>query len=254
MPKVKSEYIRVGRESDNEFEKFRFSVDIHINYKGTFYAYVPNIILQRLQYGNIKFDTPLMKGKEGCFSATSIQGVIDKIKEACREASSRDQINENIVIKYAIKTACTYCLSNTGEIAPNGEYFWTGSDNYKWEEGTISQHATNPSPFGFEMYAKPFWKREYLYCNGRTSIEYETIYNLHDKVEKYYLSYLVAVCSVTVPDQTEIHEIEYTEDIARFFVETYKSICALNHRIKELIDPDGIKMIVNSKTKLLNGI
>lgn len=254
MPKVKTEYIRVGHESDPEFVKFRFNVDIHINSKGVFYSYMPDIIYQRLQYGNVKFDSSLKKGKEGCFSASNIPTLIDKIKSACREASSREQVNETIVIKYAIRTACTYCISNTGEIAPNGQYFWIGSENYEWKEGTIHQHATEPAPFGFEMYAKPFWKREYLYCNGRISIEYEPVYDIFDKVERYYLSYLVAVSSVTAPDKTTVQEIEYNEEIARFFVETYKSLCALNERIKGFLNPDGIRMIADSKIKMLTGI
>lgn len=252
MPKVKSEFIRVGSESDHEFIKFRFSVDININSKGVFYSYMPDAILERMQYGNIKFDTSLKKGRQGCFLGASIQQVVAKIKEACKEAGSRKQINETIVIKYAIRTACTYCISHDGDIAPNGEYFWTGTDNYTWKEGTIIQHATSPAPFGFEMYAKPFWRREYLYCNGRTSIEYAPVWDMHDKVDRYYLSYLVAVCSVTTPNETNVQEIEYTEEIARFFVETYKSLCILNERIKEFINPEGIKMIAANKIKMLN--
>lgn len=252
MPKVKSEYIRVGHESDHEFIKFRFSVDININSKGVFYAYVPDKIFERIQYGNVKFDPSLTKGRQGCFSGSTIQEVIGKIKEACKEASSREQVSETIVIKYAIRTACTYCISHDGDIAPNGQYFWTGTDNYVWKEGTVHQHATAPHPFGFEMYAKPFWKREYLYCNGRTSIEYEPVWDMHDKSELYYLSYLTAVCSVTVPKETVVQEIEYTEDIARFFVETYKSLCILNERIKGFLDPDGIRQIAATKLRMLN--
>jgi hypothetical protein len=250
MPKVKSEFIRVGHESDPEFIKFRFKVDININAKGTFYAYMPDIIFQRLQYGNIKFDTPLTKGREGCFSAQTIGGVVAKIKEACKEASSRVQVSELIVIKYAIRTACSYCISKSGDVVPNGG--WTEYDGYEWKEGTISQHAARPSAFGFEMYAKPFWKREYLYCNGRTSTEYEPIWDMArpDK-EKYYLHWLASVCSVTVPDETKVQEIGYTEDIARFFVETYKSLCVLNERIKGFLDPEGIKKIADSKIKML---
>lgn len=256
MPKVKSEFINVGHSSDPEFVKFRFSVDININAKGTFYAYMPDAILQRMQYGNVQFDTPLTKGREGCFSASTIQGVVDKIKWACKEASSRKQVSETIVIKYAIRTACTYCLSASGDVVPNGGTEWTElkRDNYKWKEGTIIQHATSPAPFGFEMYAKPFWKREYLYCNGRTSIEYEPIWDMRKSEDRYYLSWLTAVCSVSVPDETKVQEIEYTEDIARFFVETYKSLCLLNERIKEFINPDGIRMIAESKIKMLNDI
>lgn len=249
MPKVKSEFIRVGHESDPEFVKFRFSVDININAKGVFYAYMPDAILQRMQYGNVKFDTPLKKGREGCFSGSTIDGVVDKIKKACEEASSRKQISETIVIKYAIKTTCTYCISEN-DIVPNGA--WVKGGNYDWKEGTISQHATNSHPFGFEMYAKPFYKREYLYCNGRVSTEYEWVSNdFENREEQFYLSWLIGVCSVSVPSQTEVQEIEYTEDIARFFVETYKSLCLLNERIKGFLHPDGIRQIAASKIKML---
>jgi hypothetical protein len=250
MPKVKTEFIRVGRESDPEFYKFRFSVDININSKGTFYAYMPTDILQRMQYGNVTFDPSLTKGREGCFSASTINGVISKINKACFEARSRKIVNETIVIKYAIRTACAYCISKSGDVVPNGG--WTDYDGYDWKEGTVSQHATKPNPFGFEMYAKPFYKREYLYCNGRTSIEYETVYDSVDKKDNYYLAWLVGVCSVSVPEETNVQEIEYTEDIARFFVETYKSLCVLNERIKGFLDPEGIKKIADSKIKMLS--
>lgn len=253
MPKIKSEYIRVGHESDHEFIKFRFSVDINVNSKGTFYAYMPDDIISRLQHGNVIFDTSLTKGRKGCFSAKSIELVVEKIKNACKEASSREQVSETIIIKYAIRTSCAYCISTTGDIAPNGGGEWTGTPGeYEWKFGTITQNATYPAAYGFEMYAKPFYKREYLYCNGRTSIEYEPIWNRIDQKETYYLSWLAAVCGVTVPDETKVQEIEYTEDIARFFVDTYKSLCILNERIKGFLDPAGIRQIADSKIKMLN--
>lgn len=249
MPKVNTTFIRVGHESDPEFVKFRFNVEININAKGVFFSYMPDSILQRLQFGNVKFDPPLRKGRDGCFSASTIDGVVQKIKEACREASSREQVSETIVIKYAIRTACSYCISEK-DIVPNGR--WVKGDNYEWNEGTVSQHATRPAAFGFEMYAKPFWKREYLYCNGRTSIEYAPLLDIKKTEENYFLAWLAGVCSVAVPDETQVQEIDYTEDVARFFVETYKSLCILNHRIKGFLDPAGIKKIAESKIKMLN--
>jgi hypothetical protein len=251
MPKVKTSFIRVGHESDPEFVKFRFNVDININSKGLFYAYMPYDILQRMLHGNVTFDNPLAKGREGCFSSSTIDGLVGKIKEACKEASSRKMTSESIVIKYAIRTACSYCISKSGEVVPNGGMEWTETDRYEWKNGTVSQHATKTNPFGFEMYAKPFYKREYLYCNGRTSIEYAPVYDNISKSDQFYLAWLVGVCSVDVPDETKIQEIEYTEDIARFFVETYKSLCVLNERIKGFLDPAGIRQIADSKIKML---
>jgi hypothetical protein len=252
MPKVKSEFIRVGHESDPDFIKFRFSVDININAKGVFYSYMPADVLQRMQYGNVKFDTTLKKGREGCFSGSTIAEVIGKIKEACREASSRQQVSETIVIKYAIRTACSYCKDVKGDIVPNGERGWVKTDSYEWRQGTVNQHATSPQPFGFEMYAKPFYKREYLYCNGRTSVEYAPLFARVDKTEQFYLAWLEGVAAVTAPDETKVQEIEYTEEVARFFVETYKSLCILNERIKGFLDPEGIRQIAASKLKMLN--
>lgn len=252
MPKVKTEFIRVGHESDPDFIKFRFNIDININSKGIFYTYIPEKILPRLQHGNIKFDTPLTNGRQGCLRGASINEVVDKTKAACREASSRKLAGETIVIKYAIRTACTYCISKDGAVVPNGQNIWTGKgDAYEWKQGTIIQHARAPAPFGFEMYAKPYYRRKYIYCNGRESIEYAPLYDGVKLDEHYYLAWLAAVCAVTVPDETKIQEIEYTEDVARFFVETYKSLCALNERIKGFLDPEGIKQIAASKIKML---
>lgn len=250
MAKVKTEYIRVGHESDPEFTKFRFWIVIHVNSNGVFYTYLDTSVLARLSYGNVKFDTPISKGKEGCFKSETIAGVIDKVKNACKEASSRQQVSETIVIKYAIRTACCYCISTEGDIVPNGQSSWVGPGGYDWKGGTVDQYAQNPRPFGFEMYAKPFYKREYLYCNGRASIEYAPVYD-GDKADTFYLAWLVGVCSVTVPNETMVQEIEYTEDIARFFVETYKSLCILNERIKGFLDPEGIRKIADSKLKML---
>lgn len=254
MPKVKTEFIRVGHESDPDHVKWRFNVEININSKGVFYTYVPPAILQRLQFGNVKFDNPVTKGREGCLTAASIAGVVDRVKEACREASTRTEISQETVIKYAIRTTCRYCLNKDGEPVPNGQQIWTElpREAYEWKGGTIDQYAQSPQAFGFEIYAKPFWRRVYLYCNGRQSTEYEPIYDVKDKASHYYLAWLAGVCAVTVPDSTKLHEIEYTEEIAQFFAETYKSICKLNESIKGLIDPAGIRLIAATKTKMLN--
>jgi hypothetical protein len=252
MPKVKKEFIRVGHESEPDFIKWRFEIEISVNAKGLFYSYMPPGIIDRMQYGNVKFDPSLTSGRHGCFSASTIEGVVSKAKSACKEASSREQVSEVVVIKYAIKTSCAYCINEDSEVVPNGTRAWVGSSNYQWINGTVSQHATKPEPFGFQMYAKPFYKRTYLYCNGRESIEYAPIFDRVDNKERYYLAWLSAVCSVGVPDETTVQEVEYTEDIARFFVETYKSMCELNERIKGFLDPAGIRRIAESKLKMLN--
>jgi len=57
---------------------------------------------------------------------------------------------------------------------------------------------------------------------------------------------------MTTPNfQDKPKEIDYTEDIARFFVELLVSVCKMNENIKNKLTPEAIKEVAESGQKLL---
>lgn len=134
-------------------------------------------------------------------------------------------------------------------IVPNGR--WTRYDGYEWKNGTESQHAVSPLPFGMMVYVRPFYKKTYQYKSGTIKTELSAVHETNDIEEtKPNLHWLTGICSMS-PDGLKIQEIDYTEEVAAVFVNMIKSICSVNERIKDFISPDQILLIAKGNQKLL---
>ena len=173
----------------------------------------------------------------------------DKISSVLNEYNSRELIDERTIIQYVIQTTCAYCLDMDGKISPNGSKLWTGLDEYQWHNGTAQQDATHRHPFGFSVYARAHIKKTYQFKTGKIEVEYEKI---HDDGEKTMLNRLNAFPSLRPPRDGKIEEIDFTEDSAEFFVNLLESVCKLNEKIKDRLDPKSIKQIIDNKQKLLD--
>jgi len=190
--------------------------------------------------------------EKGYITSKSMEGIEEKIKELVDEYCSSELLSKNIVIRYVVQTTCSYCKNGAGEIVPNGDHKWriAEKDGYKWESGTKETHATSREAFGLLIYAEPFSKEVYKYKSGRITEEYNRLGDIPE--ENYYLDFLNSFVGMTTPNfQDKPKEIDYTEDIARFFVELLVSVCKMNENIKNKLTPEAIKEVAESGQKLL---
>ena len=72
-----------------------------------------------------------------------------------------------------------------------------------------------------------------------------------DKNDRYNLAWLRDIVGIAPPKESSgIKEIEYTEEVAAFFVNMIKSICMMNERVKDFLTPDAIRMIAANQGQI----
>ncbi len=253
MAKVKTERFSFDGSVRNEVQ---FSTDINVSKEGLFSTTLPKDIVELLESAQINTGSNQLKNK-GYFTNTTYGGLVSEIRNCVKEFLSKTLIGERIVIKYAIKTSCAYVLDIDGCVVPNAGKEWTRLEERAindWKNGTVSQHAANCRPFGIEVYAKPYLRKEFKYGSGQIKIEYEYIsasYYITSDENDFYLRWLGGVTTIAVPDESHLQEIDYSEEVAKVFVDMLKGICVLNEKIKDFLTPESIKIIANSGKRLL---
>jgi hypothetical protein len=247
MPKIKTINMRV--------KDLEFKYDVYVNVDGLFTATIPIDIAEELIKCKIDLSYNKLKNP-GYFFDRTLDGLNLKIKEKVDLYFSKELIEEKVIIKYIIQTRCSYVLGQDKEIFPNGYYLKNSpKKGCIWSDGTIDVNATYPSPFGFLIYVKPFVKKTYRYLNEKIQTEYLRIQDVDiEQLEKKpYLKWLSDILTICEPDGHEkVKEIDYDEKTARFFVDLIKSVCQLNEKIKDFLNPEKLSVLISSSNKLLN--
>ena len=238
-----------------------FDLQVSISQDGMFKCYLPDNIVELFKKSGIEVHlNPGRRSKEGFYMFNTLEGLISQIQADISEYFSRELIESKIVIRYKIATTCAYSINSEGKIVPNCyEVDWGKEDeDLNWRHGTESQDAAHSNPYGILVYAKPFNKKTYRYKSGIEKVELEGYYtNGHSFKEGRYLYYLASFASMSVPsDRYEdgeqgLAELNYTEDVAKFFVDLLTSICNLNEKIKNLLSPEELIKVIESGQKLL---
>lgn len=249
MAKIATEKMSFDGAEKKELE---FKFDTNVTKEGIFTTTLPAEIAKIFMDAGIRLQRNQLKNY-GYFSDSTYDGLLKQVREIGKEYMSRELVSEKTVIRYSISTSCAYCLDIDGKIVPNGQFQWTKTEDYSWKNGTLVQHAAQPRPFGFQIFAKPFIRKDYKYRSGKTVTEYDMLTSFGGsrvKKDQQWLQWLEAVCSMDEPND-EIKEIEYNEYVAKFFVDMIKSICMINEKIKDFIEPESIKKIAESGGKFL---
>lgn len=235
----------------SERNELQFKYDVHVSQQGLFTTTIPKEISELFKNAGIDLYKNNV-GNPGYFYDKTIEGLERQVVDTAREYLSRELIEEKIVIKYAIQTTCSYALDPEGNVVPNCGYEWVKTENYKWMDGTLSSWAQNPQPFGIEIYAKLFYKKVYRYKSGKMKTEYIFV-SADSDVKKMgnNIYWLASVCSMQPPRSNNIKEIDCSEPVAYFFVNMIKSICQLNEKIKNFIEPEQIQLLADKGFKLL---
>lgn len=251
MAILKTNHVKCYNEHDRtEFIEFKYKVSV--NKEGLFTTTIDEAVVRLFKNANISL-TSNARGRDGFFSGKTLKELENQIGEICSEYFSRELTEEKIVIKYSIGTTCTYCFNEKGEIVPNGNYVKNQEGNYR-KGGTKQLHANTNETYGLSVYVKPFYKRKYKYRSGIEKTEYVNMRSngRGQGLEDNNLKWLTNIVGIgTSNTKGPVSEIEYTEPVAKFFVDLIKSLCMMNEKIKDFISPEKIQELVNTQKALL---
>lgn len=233
-----------------------FQCKVAINADGIFTTYLPENIVMQLEAVGIRCNkNPNNRTRTGYYSDAMLAGLKDQVGRVLTEYNSSKIIETRLVIRYCIETTCAYCINDAGDIVPNGQSEWNeGNDSYSWATGTIDQHAAYPRPYGIRVWAAVFRKVVRERLTGKKNTDYEQLHT--NDIEQMGADmtgspyHLASFASIKSPN-SDIQEIDCTEENAAFFVEMLTGICALNEKIKEKLDPKSIVKMIESRQKLL---
>lgn len=231
-----------------------FQCKVTINTDGIFTTYLPADIVMQLEAVGIRCAAnPDHRIRTGYYSDATLAGLKAHIGEVLAEYNSSKIIESRLVIRYCIETTCAYCVNDAGDIVPNGSSEWNdGKEGYSWESGTRDQHAAYPQPYGIRVWAAVFRKEVRECRSGKKHTEYERLTT--NGLEQENIAgapYHLASFSAIRPPNEDIQEVDCTEENAAFFGNMLTSICALNEKLKDKLDPKSITKMIESRQKLL---
>lgn len=246
MAKMRKELIEHSAADKNMMMKIM--IDVNITTEGMFTTTLSKEDAASFESYGIKLEDN-RAGRTGYFISDTLAGLCEKIRKVMKQCLEYKVVSETPVLKYYIKTYCSYCLNNqTGDIAPNGKAKFVGDDNYNWIEGTSNEPFHQDRDFGIKVYVKPYMKRIVEYGNGQQ----KTFYDYKTEWEKdSYMEWLNELSGMRVLYSSDhLQEVEGTEENARFFVNIIKQICRINEQIGEIIKNDKLEQFIQSTLKL----
>ena len=226
-----------------------FPVTISINQEGSFTTNLPEDITRLFQDSDIKMGLGRNPNK-AFYQRSTFNELHRAISDDIKNYESVKVIERKIVLEYLIQTQCTYCMVGN-EIVPNGSYEQMTTGEYNWKCGTEEMHASIRKPFGFLVYVNPIWKIVSERKDGFQIVTKERLEESDIDDNAIYLKWLDGISSIGLPRFTEVKELEYTEQTAKFFVDMIKNICLLNERIKDFLEPEKLQIVIDNKMKLL---
>ncbi len=226
MPRITSQYYKS--------EQLKFRYEVSVNSSGIFTTTIPSDVAGQLIKVGIKLGANRI-GNAGFFSAESLAELQGIIAEVCDKYSSRELIEEKIILRYSLNTTCSYCITKDGTIVPNGTYAVDIDGDYEWSGGTIETNATYPKPFGFNCYVKPIRVRIWEFLNGE--IYKEEYRNSHDEWDgDSILRWLDGLCAMASDGKCK--DIDYTPELGEFFKSVVMYIIKLNEKLKSVFGED----------------
>jgi hypothetical protein len=217
-------------------KKISFEYFVNVNNEGMFTTYLSEDIIQKFESCGIKINYG-RGNRKGFYESTTLQGIEKLIQEKVDKINSKKLIETKIVIRYDIITSCSYCKTKKGEIVPNG--YWQKRidkdkvDGCDWFNGTHEMNSSNRSPYGFKLYVEVDRLNIYSFPDNTTHKEYVSLTE-GEKVEGSTLDWLDSLTAMQPEDNSNIKEIDYTEELGLFFKNVILYICGLNEKLKNL--------------------
>ena len=243
--------------SEDREEKLEVKFVVNVNTEGLFTTTLDEKDVRIIKTYGVELDTNGRQGgRFGFFSGNTLKELCISIKEVLEVCLSRELIESKIVLRYTLSTACSFGFTKDSKIIPNMGWTIDGAPDLErhWQSGTVDTHATNQRPTGIQLYVRPYIKETYQYKSGDRRIKYQhtTVFGSSQFDDnQYHLQWLEAICSTTRPKDGTLQEIDYTEERAKFFVDLYKSLCLIAHKIAKFENPQEMIQLIESKGNLL---
>lgn len=224
-------------------------IDINVSASGDFYCIFPEDLMEYLHSVGVATDIHKIYERRRSiykYSAKTLEALEHTLYIIQQKFNKAECIEEKIILKYSIETACFYSKDKGGDFIPYRKYDSQDTQG----SGTKLIYATKPSPFGLQVYVKPFKIKKMRYLNGDEKEIEEWLSDREVSDEQKNLKFLAGVCCISTTSE-ESRVIDYNEEIAGFFVDLLKAIFILNEKIKPFISEDAIKKLVENNQKLL---
>lgn len=217
-----------------------FDCPVNITVDGFFTATLPEDISKIFIEKGITLDIN-RKGRRGFFDSNTLNGLKKKIEDKISELCSEEEISREKVIRYSVETACSYSFVH-GQFWPTCCF---GQENGNgWRDGTIERNSTHRGPYGLWIYAEPLEKVVFRFkATGFTRTEYHPLREQTFMPPDSDLQWLSTLASIEESDDMKVKEVPLTDETLNFFVSLFKSLFALNEKIKPFLDPEGIQKL-----------
>ena len=126
--------ITVAKKENNLELKFKYTINVSL--EGIFSTTLPSEIATLfLSYG-ISLNENKLKNP-GYFYSETMEDLIIQVNKVIELFFSRKVIKNEIVIRFQIRTTCSYCKANgaTSDVVPNGR--WVKDNKYEWFNGNV---------------------------------------------------------------------------------------------------------------------
>jgi len=228
-----------------------FKYDVGVDKQGMFTTTLPEEVTTKLMQVGIKLGQNRLH-TYGFFSATSLQGLKDVVKEAVGEYCEKELVEEKVVIQYLVNTICSYCKGREGAIYPDGGWQKKaeGGDDYNWVNGTKETHSYNNDPFGFSVAINLQVVKVWKFKNGTIRNEYRNLYE-GDYKEDELLEWLDSIRNIGFGGDN-YKEITYSSEVGLFFKNMLLYVFSINEKIKKVFGAEfDLDKIDKSKLGLL---
>lgn len=255
MAKIKSLTIFKKDRNANKV-LLNFSVDIRVNSSGVFLAKLPTEIEDKLKTFNMLSDDYRRGGE---FSANTLGEIEKLINTAIEPLTEFEQIENRIVIKYLIKTACVYVKTKDGEYLPNSmdktkEYEETGNSSF-YHNGTEKRDGgTRHGTYGVEIYCGFRRRITNRYKDGTEKTYYDYVKREDLGINGQWISDLIGISPSiyydTLSQVNNAPEIEYTEKSALFFRQFITGIFKINEYTEQIKTSDNLMKLIEQQKQL----
>lgn len=248
MAKVKTlRVLRLDRSTDKVL--LDCNVDISVNTSGIFKAKLPDEVFNRLKEINMLPDEYY---RNGGLLAKTMDELERTISETIKPLIEFTQVENKIVIKYAISTACIYTKTSDGQYWPNAcdsskEY--TEGEHGFFHEGNEDRDGYHLGDYHVGLICRLRRKITNMYGDGTERTYYEVVQPDELGENGKWLRQLIGMGESHWGNRYSAEsEIDYTEKNALFFRKFICGLFSINDYVRQLNDSNVLQeMILRQK-------
>lgn len=246
----------------NEYgDTLGINTSVSVTKEGLFTTTLPETAVNKLLDYGVSMSKN-RQGRDGYFSAKTLDELRKNIREFMEEALSRELIREETVIKYQIITAGSCYIDDDGEIFPNGG--WAQNGNYDantkkghWVDFTERSDALNMATPKLQVWAGVYDRKCYRFKSGKqvTELSKRRPETYHKPEEKTNLNWLCDQVAVTAEglyrgNVDHLPDVPATEENAAFFVKILKFIYTAARLFTEFSQRENILAYIEANRPL----